>query len=486
MMMASSRSKIASKLFEQLHKKEVQYIHWKSIDHLEAALEGLTDLDVLVSRAHAVECEYVAQKLGFVELQASALRAYPGIKDFVAFDSSINRFIHLHLHYKLIIGDRWTKGVHLPIEHAVLERRVFFEKNNTYIIHPVDELWMCALRMAFKYRKCFSRNRVLNELNDIRKRIDNSSLEKTIEWIDGRFDYSKELLIHVASGDYKKAQIYANRVYASKAKMRRLSMLQFAVTNAVRFSFRIYIEFLRRRMGIHHIGRRKIRNGGLAVAFVGVDGSGKTSAIYRTQNMFKTQLDVRSVFMGGGRSGSSIFRKPFFWLNDILSYLKHNKKNTSVGNGEIKRRGYLHHLFSILLSLDRLRRLKYIHRGRAAGNLVLIDRWPQLQVKSFLDGPKYDKVKSSSLLEKIAMFLERRLYSNLIFYAPDIVFVFKITPSTSVMRKPNDLNIETAKLHLKEIEKIDFDPSQVIEIDGDKEMNEVDSEIWKHIWHYLK
>ena len=45
--------KISLKLFGQLEDRGVKHCHWKSNQHLDAALAGLTDIDMLIAKEHA-------------------------------------------------------------------------------------------------------------------------------------------------------------------------------------------------------------------------------------------------------------------------------------------------------------------------------------------------------------------------------------------------------------------------------------------------
>ena len=43
-----NKLKLAASLFVDLADKDVRYVHWKSNEHLDAALRGETDLDLLI------------------------------------------------------------------------------------------------------------------------------------------------------------------------------------------------------------------------------------------------------------------------------------------------------------------------------------------------------------------------------------------------------------------------------------------------------
>src|SRR6056300_1298258 len=148
---------VARRFFQLLNAQNVVYCHWKSIDHLDDSYEAKTDLDVLVERHDSHLLESVARGIGFIECDTPNLRTYPGVRDLVCYDPLFDRFVHLHLHCQLVMGDRWTKAYRVPVEREILDRRVWCEEYDTYTVSPEDEFWMCVLRMAWKYKRPFSR-----------------------------------------------------------------------------------------------------------------------------------------------------------------------------------------------------------------------------------------------------------------------------------------------------------------------------------------
>ena len=159
-----------SELFELFESNKIDYCHWKSINHLDATLKGITDLDILVddSKSNLLETQLLV--IGFERFETVILRSYPGIHDYVCLDIS-GVWVHLHLHYKLNLGDRWVKAFHYPIEKRVLSRSLYLEDVNTKIVNPYDELMMLCLRMCLKFKNPFNDKLIKEEMIFIKANI---------------------------------------------------------------------------------------------------------------------------------------------------------------------------------------------------------------------------------------------------------------------------------------------------------------------------
>ena len=104
-----------SELFELFETQKIDYCHWKSTNHLNATLNGNTDIDILVDNDKSNLLETQLLTIGFERFETVNLRSYPGIHDYICLDIS-GIWVHLHLHYNLNLGDRWVKAFHYSIE----------------------------------------------------------------------------------------------------------------------------------------------------------------------------------------------------------------------------------------------------------------------------------------------------------------------------------------------------------------------------------
>src|SRR5918999_4406923 len=110
-------------LCEALEAEGVSYCHWKSNAFLERSRTAENDLDLLVRRGDAERFSAVVHRLGFKQAENPA-RSLPGVSNYYGYDPTSDRFVHIHAHYQMIVGDDLTKNYRLPLEDAFLEAAV--------------------------------------------------------------------------------------------------------------------------------------------------------------------------------------------------------------------------------------------------------------------------------------------------------------------------------------------------------------------------
>jgi hypothetical protein len=173
------------RLCSSLRERGVVYCHWKSNWKLADWLRGEGDLDLLVDRADAQAFASVLYSLGFKQAEPSSDRQMPGILNYYGFDVEANRFVHLHVHYQLVLGHDLTKNFRLPIEKLYLEsaaRRDFIP-----IPAPELELILFTLRMVLKYSAAEAGiGRALG-----RSKVGGSALVRELDYLEARADIIK-------------------------------------------------------------------------------------------------------------------------------------------------------------------------------------------------------------------------------------------------------------------------------------------------------
>ena len=107
---------LTKSLFSALVDAGVPYIHWKSNEHLTAALRGQTDLDLLIRSEDRPAFSSILGRLDFIDMEAAASRHIDGISGHLGFDSATGSLVHLDVYDQLILGERYTKNHHLPVE----------------------------------------------------------------------------------------------------------------------------------------------------------------------------------------------------------------------------------------------------------------------------------------------------------------------------------------------------------------------------------
>ena len=97
---------ICRSFFNHLNSNNIRYCHWKSNVRLEQALEGKTDLDILVHPDDRGKLETGVTIFDIKRVLSHRLKRVPDIEDYLGFDHDTGRMIHLHVHFQLILGQK--------------------------------------------------------------------------------------------------------------------------------------------------------------------------------------------------------------------------------------------------------------------------------------------------------------------------------------------------------------------------------------------
>jgi len=139
------------------------------------------------------------------------------------------------------------------------------------------------------------------------------------------------------------------------------------------------------------------------------------------------------------------------------------------------------------IARDKQGNLKKAARSRSSGDIVITDRYPQIQTLGQNDSP-YIKTHvlnyaMKGYFEKYSI-QEEKLYSQMVKIQPDVVIKMIVSPGVAIQRKPeHDLNQLERKVEI--IKKIQFKDSKVYEIDANRPINEVELAIRRIIWENL-
>ena len=112
---------LVNKLRDALRAQQVSYCQWKSHWKRHRWASGEGDIDLLVSRAHAQRLTSALCQLGFKQALPPSEMQIPGVLSYYGFDCAAKRFVHVHVHYQLVLGRAWETTYHLPIEGPFLD-----------------------------------------------------------------------------------------------------------------------------------------------------------------------------------------------------------------------------------------------------------------------------------------------------------------------------------------------------------------------------
>jgi len=492
--------KISKALFAQLEENDISHCHWKSNQHLLEALIGHTDIDLLVDRVRAREVESILLQLGFKRVHSQSWCQYPGMEDWIGFDADSGQLVHVHLHYLLLMGRQFVKELQMPIENNVLKSAVKSSKYGVYIADPNLEIILLLIRVAHKVSsislfsgllgKNILPDNILREFNYLRREISDETVQ----------GYADELLDKKAAADVVKV-IMENRIatalslYRIKRSIKRalqdfyrMSPLKTSLVYWHRKSSRLFSRVIHR---FYSQTKRKktLENGGCIIAFIGCDGSGKSTVAGEIIQWLSWKNDVEYFYMGSGDGKVGFFTLLKQRLN---KYVKKKKTQHKVLIKSIKEksrlRSTLNHLilttFNFALAKERQRKVLCAFRCKTNGKIVVTDRYPQNEFKTIYDGPQIRDRQDAVINLKFLRKLENRIYSRLAAMPPDLVIKLKVPLEVSRARKPDE-NLEMVKRKIDITDSLTFNGTNIISIDAARPLEEVLRSVKTAVWNSL-
>ena len=284
--------KICRTFFQSLNDEGVRYCHWKSNAHLEKALDGKTDLDILVHSDDKSAFIRGLDKFGMKKIVSPPEKCFPGMEDYLGFDYDSTELIHLHVHYKLILGQKYIKNHHLPLEDIIFNNLAISEI--VFIPCPEMELILLTIRAHMKadilsmikhgIKDCLGEqytafpHDIEEEFNDL---ISKSNIETLKEILrQCHLPIPEKIFIDFISKFSKKQLRFYNIAMVQYQMLARLK--EFRRDTSFLANLKYFYFFLTHSVLLSKFfeDRKKTVNGmGKIISVVGADGSGKSTLI---------------------------------------------------------------------------------------------------------------------------------------------------------------------------------------------------------------
>jgi thymidylate kinase len=486
-------------LFQEIHAEDIRYCHWKSNQHLRASMLGQTDLDVLADRRAAQSLARVLGGSSFKRLVTIPRRSYPGIESYVGLDSDTGALIHLHLHYRLTLGEPDLKGFHLPWEERLLSTRVKDHESGIYVADSRLELLLLIVRAALKVRlrdrilqwvgRPYLRGDFVREWTWLVARVDANRLEQLAGELIG--NEAAELLPKMLQ---KPPAIPELRRFAGLV---RPSLSEYRTYGALEARIRRWSREARRRIaarGKRHFGflwptRRLLPQGGVVIAFVGADGSGKSTVTAEIARWLSPFIEVVPIYFGTGQGPVSWPRRSLQAVAALVRRrrTRHGPARESVPRGsdssKVRTMGELLWVWS--LTRERRRRATRARRARDRGMIVLCDRFPQSQAAGN-DGPCLGHwVNHASWARRTVARRELAAIRCAERLGPDLLVRLNVTPTIALQRK-SDTPASLLHRKLGILGELRFpQETVVVDVDASRPLGEVLLEVRRAVWHIL-
>jgi thymidylate kinase len=497
---------VLTSLFARLRAEHIRYCHWKSNQHLQATMVGATDVDLLVDRKAAQQLAGIlTATTTFKRFVAKAGLGYPGIEDYVGFDADTGTLTHLHLHYQLTLGERFLKGHRLPWEDVVLATRVLDEEHEIYVADPNVELLLLVVRAALKLRM---RDFVLMGAG---RSYFRGSMLRELRWLAARTH--PERLLELAGGlvGPKAARLLLEMIAVPAPSIRQLRAFRRSAEPSLR-EYRMYGTggALRRMWGrewsrIWWKGRnwlvrgpskstRILPQGGLAVAFVGADGAGKTTVSRAVAEWLSQDAAVVWVYGGTGSGSGSLARR---LLQRVAALVRRaprarpspparRPRAESAAREPSGLRALGRLLWVFALARERRKRALQIRRARSLGMIVISDRCPQSQFPGLNDGPRHSHWLAQGFgLRRAAAKRELAAIRLAELVAPDVVVRLHVPMDVAARRKP-DTPLDQLRRKVDIVARLEFPPAtRVVQIDATQSLAQVVLQVKRAIWECL-
>ena len=446
-----------SRLFEALNRSGVRYCNWKSSIRIPEGLQGHTDLDLLVDPRDAAVFKEILQEYDLKLTRPAPGKAYPGIENYLGFDLSTGRLFHLHVHYQLVLGEQFVKNYHLPIEDTFLDKMIL--RHGLKAPRPEVEIIVLCLRSLLKYRDRDVLKDILPMLrwlgkkgglpkeitSEIRWLLGQTSLEQVDEQLN-RWqgivpgDAVIGLLSLVSRKERAGLRLWQYR------RMVRQGLRGYQRRDRLSASLRYFREEWRRKRRIFKpVSEKKMTfaNRGPRIAFVGVDGSGKSTVTSRIAKWLSWRLSVGVFYMGKTRATlPALAIQPFTKLARMAHafstrHFGAQSMPARIANGP---KEVLENISALMQGRARLRAYRESCRRADEGAIVLYDRYPLQTVRMdnyTLDGPRISAYSGwmSRLHTRLAR-AEARIYRKI--RPPDHVIFLQVSPAVSQSRRPED------------------------------------------------
>ena len=200
------------------------------------------------------------------------------------------------------------------------------------------------------------------------------------------------------------------------------------------------------------------------IAVVGADGSGKTTVSSAVIGFVRCYGEAETAHLGlrSGDLGRAIRHMPLVgaWLDRKIHSRAAQARNMA---GRIP--GPLTALVIFGFSQLRLLRFKRMMRLRRAGKIIVTDRYPQIDVPGFYDGPGLSAARASGWFTRWLALHEFRQYQWMASFRPSLVIRLNVDLETAFARKP-DHRYESLRQKVEATPRMHFGGAPIFDFDS--------------------
>ena len=201
------------------------------------------------------------------------------------------------------------------------------------------------------------------------------------------------------------------------------------------------------------------------IAVIGCDGSGKSTLSNDLLVWVRKQYGPAETHYLGLRSGQmGIWIKTWPLVGPALERVLSKRAGQARTAGETIP-GIATALVIYAFSLLRKRRFRKVLRLRRNGFIVVTDRYPQVDVSGFYDGPGLSAARPDSRIVAALAASERASYERMASFVPTLVLRLNVDAETALARKP-DHAIDLLRAKVAATPLLTFNGARIVDLDA--------------------
>jgi hypothetical protein len=483
------------KVLNEFHRQQISYCYWKSSRRLDAVFAGEGDVDLLVARKDQHRVQVILAERDFKLFPSVADRDHPATLSYLGYDERGGQLIHMHLHFLLIVGERLLKNYRIPWEEVLLTRAILHPTLPIRILEPTSEAVLLVVRACLELRRLDLMTLCVWEATTRKFALDRADLAALVDRAALR-DLAAELLgedlaERVADAFYGEQPLETQvllrrRMTKHFAAYRSYNALEARLRNAGRALLWVAGSLNKHVLHAPRPWNRRAPGGGCMVAMIGVDGSGKSTAVTTMRAWLGPKVDVMPIYFGTGDGRPSLFLRPLkLTMPLIMRMLKSKPKVASHGKASGPAPGLLYSLLLVVWAMavaaDKRMKLAAARRGTNRGLIVIADRYPQSQILGFNDGPLLTRL---SMVPHWLRRLESAAYALAHRLPPDLVIKLIVTPETAARREP-EMDPVVIGERIAALQRLELPGARIVCVDAEQPLAEVIRVVKREIWSLI-
>lgn len=322
-------------LFTSFHKNNIDYVVWKSLENIHAALDGQDDLDILFNPQQIDSLLQLLLKHNFIQDKKSLGTLGQDLIVFRGFDKNSGKFIMLHLHFKCRFGSKKRKEFHFPHESTMLKNTKLYQG-----VKLLSDPFFIITRLLVSTLKYPKPDPYLTQLAAKFFKLKSSDQSLVVKYLTSYFGQDIQLIFtKLAKGDTAILNSLRPQAYRHITHIKKLN-------TPVLSGFYLTKRFL---------PRNKI-SFPLDIMLSGIDGTGKTSVSKHLALALNPISAIKCIYLG---------RNTWSWLNTRLNHLRQKKLFN-----------FLNYLWPITSTLEIFYRYYMGKFFKKLGRIVIYDRSP--------------------------------------------------------------------------------------------------------------